>query len=230
MVFYDKEGNKHTYNIEGKQPFDKGTQAKIYRISNTECLKVLNKDPQNYFNEDTYNTIRSLSLNGLVQLGIPFYLDGKIKAYTMEYLERSEVSILDMPTEYTLDNLNSLYKDMLVLTKNLILVEDLIHRNLIVGPSSVKIIDLDRYLKLSFDNDIQYANTWYLLYAFRRLFQEELISKNYHLNNNKVGDKTFNEYILYLFEYNGYKKEPAMVLERKMIGTRTPMELFNRKW
>ena len=230
MVFYDKDGNKHTYNIEGKQPFDKGTQAKIYRISNTECLKVLNKDPQNYFNEDTYNTIRSLSLNGLVQLGIPFYLDGKIKAYTMEYLERSEVSILDMPTEYTLDNLNSLYKDMLVLTKNLILATDLYYRNIIIGDKKMSIIDFDGYKKLTFNNDILWHNINNLLYAFRGCYKKALENIGIDTSTKMIGNMTVEDYLCYLFGYNGYKEEPAKVLERKMIGTRTPMELFNRKW
>ena len=31
-------------------------------------------------------------------------------------------------------------------------------------------------------------------------------------------------------DYHNHMEEPAKVLERKLVGTKTPMELFNRKW
>ena len=233
MVFYDKNGNIHTYNIEENSYIDKGLKAKIYRISDTECIKVLNCDPINYFDEEVYNEIKSLSLNGLVKLGIPFYTSGMLKDYTMEYLEKSKSSILDMPTEYTLDNINSLYKSLNVLADNSILVQDLIERNLIVGNSKVTLIDLDNYKKSNLSKtDILYKNTWYLLFAFKRLYQAELIAKGYDLDDLDTflnGDMTLNENLTYLFDYNGYKEEPAKVLEKEFKGTKTPMELFTKK-
>lgn len=233
MVFYDKDGNIHTYNMNADNCFDKGLKAKVYRISDTECLKVLNCDPINYFDEEVYNEIKSLSLNGLVKLGIPFYTDGMLKDYTMEYLEKSKRSILDMSTEYTLDNINSLYKTLNVLADNSILVQDLIERNLIVGDSKITLIDLDNYKKTNFSkSDILYKNTWYLLFAFKKLYQAELIAKGYDLDDLDTflnGDMTLNENLTYLFDYNGNKEEPSIVLKRKLVGTRTPMELFAKK-
>ena len=230
MTFYDKEGKQYTFNISKYDYFDRGTQAKIYRINDKECLKVMNRDPDNYFDEDLYYEINSLFLEGLVKLGIPFYTDGKIKAYTMEYLEKSNTSILDMPTEYTLDNMNRLYKAMLILTKNLILAKDLYHRNIIVGSSKMTIIDFDGYKKLTFDNDILWHNINNLLYAFKGCYKEALKSAGIDIETMKIGNMTLEDYLGYLFDYDGYKENPAIVLERKMIGTKTPRELFDRKW
>ncbi len=235
MIFYDKEGKPYSFNISKDDYFDYGSTSKVYRINSDECLKVMDKDSVMYFKEELYDEIKSLSLDSLVKLSIPFYQDGKIKAYTMEYLEKSKKSILDMHTEYLLDNLHSLYKDILVLAKHLIVTSDLYHRNIVIGDSGIKLIDFDGYLKMSFDGDILKQNILkqniaYLLYAFKRLFQEELIAKGFELNDVFWNNMTRNKYLNYLFDCNGYKEEPAKVLERKMIGTKTPMELFDRKW
>ena len=230
MDFYDKDGKTYTFNITEDDYFDQGTQAKIYKINDKECLKVMNSYHSNYFNEELFNELKSLSLKGLVKLGVPFYIDGKIKAYTMDYLEKSTKSILDMPTEYTLDNLNSLYKDILILAKNLIMAIDLYHRNIIIGDSKMTIIDFDVYKKLSFDNNILWHNTNNLLYAFKRHYAASLKSSGIDFNTKKIGNMTVDDYLGYLFDYTGYKEEPSLVLERKLIGTRTPRELFDRKW
>lgn len=230
MILYDKESKPYVFNIFEEDYFDYGSQAKMYRISHGECLKVIDKYSNGCFNEVMFNDLKSLALDSLVKLGTPFYKNGKIKAYTMEYLEKSIISILDMPTEYLLDNLHDLYKDLFVLAKNLIVANDLYYRNIIVGPSKIKLIDLDGYFKKSFDGGISRQNIAYLLYAFKRLFQEELIAKGYELNNVFWNNMTRNDYLSYLFDYKEDKEEPAKVLERKMIGTRTPMELFDRKW
>ena len=238
MILYDKVGKPHKFNIFEEDFFDYGTQAKIYRINYNDCLKVIYKYSSSSFNEEMFDILQSLSLSSLVKLGTPFYRNGKIKAYTMEYLERSIKSILDMPTQYLLENLHNLYKDILILAKNSIITNDLYYRNLIVGDSKITLIDLDGYIKMPFNDDILKQNIDCLLYTFKRLFQEELILKGFELNKGSFSGMSINKYLDYLFGYNNYKEEPAMVLERKIIGTRTPLiigtrtplELFNRKW
>ena len=135
-----------------------------------------------------------------------------------------------MSTEYLLDNLHSLYKDILILANHFIVTSDLYHRNVVVGTSRIKLIDFDGYLKMSFNSGILRQNIAYLLYAFKRLFQEELIAKGYELNNVFWNNMTRNDYLSYLFDYKEDKEEPAKVLEKEFKGTKTPMELFDRKW
>lgn len=229
MTFYDKDGKPYNFNISKDDYFDRGTQAKIYKISDTECLKVMNRDPDNYFKEDLFNEIKSLSLKGLVKLGMPFYVDGKIKQYIMEYLVKNKKSILDMPTEYTTYIFNSLYKDILVLTKNLILAKDLYYRNLILGESKATIIDFDGYKKLTFDDDLLCQNTFYLLYAFKGHYKEAFIRKGIDIYTKKISNVIIEDYLSYLFDYTAYDVDPPLLLEKKLKGVRTPMELFNIK-
>lgn len=221
MIFYDKDRKPYAFDISKEDYFDKGTTSKIYRIGNNECLKVMNRDPSNCFDEYLFNRLKMLSLDGLVKLGTPFYIDGDIKAYTMDYLEKSKRSILDFPIEYILDNLDRLYKDILVLTKNLILTIDLYYRNLIIGESKMTIIDFDKYLRLSYDNDILYRNTSYLLYSFKKHYENALNGIDIYTKTIVNMKMTASEYLDYLFDYTGYKEEPSMVLKRKIADTRT---------
>lgn len=230
MVFYDKEGKQYNYDILKENYFDRGSKSKVYKINDRECLKVLNKDPMNFFNEEVYNIIQRLSLEDLVKLGIPFYIDDKIKAYTMEYFEKSSKSILDMPTEYTLDNLNSLYKAILILAKNNIETFDLYYRNVIVGDSQIKLIDFDSFILNRDIASALYHNTGSLLYTFGGLYKDALLKKGIDLETKMIGDISAKKYLSYLFSYTGYKEEPVKVLQRKLVGTKTPMELFDRKW
>ena len=82
----------------------------------------------------------------------------------------------------------------------------------------------------SFDNNILWHNTNNLLYAFKRHYAASLKSSGIDFNTKKIGNMTVDDYLGYLFDYTGYKEEPSLVLERKLIGTRTPRELFDRKW
>lgn len=235
MVFYDKDSNKYTYSIEDKKPVGEGMKAKIYKISSSECLKVLHCDPNCYFDEDTFSEIKSLSLKGLVRLGTPFYSGGKLKDYIMEYIEKSKVSILDMPIDYTIDNINALYNDLSILADNSIEVHDLFEGNLIVGSSKVTLIDLDDYVKRpSADKKMTlYSNTWFLLYAFKRLYQAELMRKGYDLCTTSKDNITINHCLSDMFDYNideiEYKTNPAVKTKRKLQGVKTPIELFTEK-
>ncbi len=227
MVFYDKEGNKYSYNISKDSYFDRGRNAKVYKICDDECLKVLNRDPSNYFNEKVYDIIKYLSLDGLVKLGIPFYIDGKIKAYTMEYLEKTKISILDMPTEYTLDNLARLHKEMVILANNNIETFDLYYRNAIVGDSNIKLIDFDSFIINRDKDSALYHNIGSLLYVFQGLYKDALKNIGMDIENEMINNMTVKNYLSYLFGYTGYKEDPAKVLERKLVKTKTPRELFN---
>ena len=128
MIFYDKNGKEYNFDISKENQIGHGRNAKIYKVSDTECIKVMNKDPDNFFREDIYEIFKTLSLPTFVKIGTPFYINGKIKAYTMEYLKRTDKSILDMPTEYTLDNLDKIYKDLVILSKYLVNAFDLYHK------------------------------------------------------------------------------------------------------
>lgn len=233
MVFFDKDGNIHKIDLTNDNKIGAGRNAKVYRISDKECIKVMNKDPDNYFRQDIFDIFKSLSLPSFVKIDTPFYVDGKIKAYTMDYLESTDKSILDMPTEYTLDNLNRIYKDLLILSKYLITAFDLYHKNVILGDDKMTVIDYDSYYKGDTQEEALFASIWNLMYTFRRLYETALEKKGIAVDSMMIGNITISQYLakyLFNYDYHNHREEPAKVLERKLVGTKTPMELFNRKW
>lgn len=233
MIFYDKNGNIHNFDLNSDNKIGAGRNAKVYRISNDKCLKVMNKDPNNFFSEDIFEIFKTLSLPSFVKIDTPFYVDGKIKAYTMEYLEQTDKSILDMPIEYTLDNVNNIYLDLLKLSKYLINAFDLYHKNVILDDDKITVIDYDAYYKSKTEYEALSASIWNLMYTFRRLYETELEKRGIDINNVMIGNMSISKYLSrYLFNYGdaNHMEEPAKVLERRLVGIKTPMELFRRKW
>lgn len=229
MVFYDKEGNVYEFNISKDDYFDRGTKAKIYRISDNECLKVMNRDPDNYLREYIYDVIKALALPTFVKINTPFYVKGKIKAYTMEYLKKANISILDMPIEYTLDNLNNMYMDLSILAKYWIDAYDLCRSNVIIGDTGMTIIDYDAYKKCASESEALFYSVMNLVYTFRKIYERALQEKGIDIDNMMIDNVTIAEYLSsYLFknEYENYTEEPSKVLKRKIGDVKTPMDLF----
>ena len=222
MVFYDKEEKPYSYVLNRDNYVGSGATATVYRINDDKCIKVFYPDDDCYFDEDLFDVFISLSLDSFVKLDIPFYDKRLIKAFVMDYLSSSSTSIINMPTEYTLDNFNTLYKDFMMLTKNNIKLEDLMPQNVIVGDNKMSVIDYDRS-EVSKDSVLLENNIWWLLYIFRSLYRKALIDAN--ISNDSLNSNIIN----YLFgaDYNNHK-EMAKVLARKMSGTKKPIELFKR--
>lgn len=229
MVFYDKNGNTYDFNISKDDYFDRGRNAKIYRISDNECLKVMNRDPDNYLREDIYDVINSLFLPTFVRINTPFYVNEKIKAYTMEYLKKSNISILDMPIEYTLDNLNNMYKDLSVLAKYWIDAFDLCRSNVIIGDNGMTIIDYDAYKRCESESEALFYSVWNLMYTFRKIFERALEEKGINIDKAMIDGVNIAKYLssyLFKYSYDNYMEEPSKVLKRKLVDVKTPMDLF----
>lgn len=235
MELYDREGNKYTYDLNS--PIGEGTNASIFKIDDRRCLKVskgfLDKRTfccYDYFDQDMYSLLKSLSLPGLVKLGIPFYYNNEIVAYIMEYYKKSKESILDMPKDYTLDNINELYKDILILSKNNISMTDLYCKNVIVGDDRIKIIDFDSYEINKVFSHTLYFNTWGLYYSFMGLYKDALINRGYKLDTDMIDNMTIEDYLSdYLFPFEDERVNPSLVLEPKLKKVKRPIDLFKKR-
>ena len=219
MVFYDKEGRIYNYKLERDNYIGGGATATVYRVDDNKCIKVFYPDDDCYFDENLYNRFRLLSLESFVKLDIPFYNKRLIKAFIMEYIKGSKTNILDMPVDYTLDNFNSLYKDIITLTNNNIKLEDLRSQNIIIGDNKMTVIDYDRS-EISNDKDILQNNIWWLLYAFKNIYRKAIIDEG--IPNNVVNNKTID--LLFSNDYD----EVTKVLSKKMNSVKRPIELFRR--
>lgn len=228
MELYDKEDKKYTFNLNNL--LGEGKTGYVYKISDSECLKI-SKGYQDYlFDSRVFDILKESYLSSVVKLGVPFYLLNEIAAYTMEYCEASKESILDMPFEYTLDNLDSLYRDIQILTKYNIITNDLYADNVVIGDNQIKIVDCDNY---EFNRNNLYLlakNVDNLLYTFYGIYKKALIKKGIDLEENMIGNMTVDNYLYeYLFYNHDENISPAFILKRKIGNIKRPIELFQKK-
>ena len=227
MMLLYKDGRPFTLNPDNINETFYGTKGIVYRINKDECLKVMNrKIPNNFFSEEIFNVFTSLDLTNFAHISVPFYDNSIIIAYIMEYLEQSVENILDMPIEYTLDNIAGIYSDLLKLAKHLITAFDLYHKNVILCSSKIVVIDFDSYVKLTSFEEALLNSLNNLMYTFRKLYEEALIKKNINFDEKTISGIPIKSYLDYLFNTRCFPNEPALVLKRKFVGAKTPMDLF----
>ena len=65
-----------------------------------------------------------------------------------------------------------------------------------------------------------------LMYTFRKLYEEALIKKNINFDEKTISGIPIKSYLDYLFNTRCFPNEPALVLKRKFVGAKTPMDLF----
>ena len=222
MVFYDKNVNPYNKNLIKNNYIGSGATATVYMVEDNRCIKVFYPDDDCYFDEELFNKFKSLPLNSFAKLDMPFYEQGLIKAFTMDYIPSSSTNILNMEVEYTLDNFNNIYKDILTLTNNHIKIEDLMLHNIIIGDNKMMVIDYDRY-EISNDKNLLKNNIWWFLYAFRSIYKYSFINED--IPNNTVN----NNVIDYLFSNNySNNEEITKVLRKKLSNVKKPVDLFKR--
>ena len=133
--------------------FGQGMCARVYK-KDDKVLKVY-KDGCPYIyhlSKSVFEKIKKLDLNNIVKLDdyyhfFNFYLEYKLPmdAYTMEYIEKDNVNLLECDKDYILDTINELEKTIILLSKNKIEVNDLHHTNMIFNSKGATLIDLDTY-------------------------------------------------------------------------------------
>lgn len=220
MILYDKDGKECNYELGHENFINSGTTARVYRINDSECLKIID---YGYFPREIFDLLSNISLDSFVKLGIPFFKKFCICAYTMEYFNESSESILEKPTEYTLDNFEKIYNDVVKLSSYGFKLYDLCWKNMIVGDSQMKVIDFDFYDKPS-DEEVNFFNIDNLRVAFKYLYLEA-IKLNTRINVPNV-HKLW-EFIDYLFDINDADYDnPPLTLKRKMSTVKKPIDLF----
>ena len=119
-----------------------GRKSSLFLIDGNKCLKLFGC---NTVDDSVLKFIKDEKLSNYYELYDLLYYKNKLIGYIMEYYNNKAIDILTMPTEYTLDNYNSLYKSILTLTKNNILLGDLCKDNIIYTKDKLIVIDADEY-------------------------------------------------------------------------------------
>lgn len=221
MTFYDKDGKPYNYDIGPSSFIGEGTTGKVYKINDKECLKCID---YGYFPKGLFQLLNNMDLNGFIKLGIPFYKNYCIIAYTMEYLKKSFQSILDKPTDYTIDNFEIIYNDVVKLSSCGIKLYDLCWKNMIVGEEIIKVIDFDYYDK-TLENDVYFFNVDNLVNAFKFLYLDAV------KNDSRINVSSMLELIDFLdclFDIDGYYDNPVSTLKKMLVGVKRPRDLFLR--
>lgn len=230
MLFYKKDGTNINYNLNSGNYITHGTQANIYKIKPNEVLKVyldvLDENKYVFAPEaNILEEINSLNLPGYYKIH-DIYQSQKnnyISGYTMPYYETIKENILLLPTSYTLDSINKIFKGLSTLTDRDIEAKDLYYKNVILTKEGIVVIDVDAYTKSLKDKDvINYVNINNLLYMLRGIYKEALI--NLGLNPEK--DRELSSRLSALLEHSN---NPAKTLTRKLAWYKKPLDYLYKK-
>ena len=141
-IFYDENGN--SIDIGVRDLLKKGIGTKVYKTSDSECLKIFT----NPFDDlDMFKTLAKLDVDNFYKITKLLYdKDNNFIAYTAKFYQKEDIDILTMPIDYTIENMKRLYIVSDMLSDNKIEIEDLHHENVILNSKDIIIIDADRYV------------------------------------------------------------------------------------
>lgn len=236
MVYYNKDGQRVEFSPSEDKYISRGTQGSIYRYSDDKCIKIYHDNETSRFEEDTFNTFKSLSLANYCKLYELLYDENQmIKSLIMEYCESIKENILFMPTDYTLENISSLFKSVNTLSSEGIITRDMYYKNVILRENEITIIDFDKCARVlvpfmikptteySFKKEeLRSTNINNLLCLFEDIYKESLKS----LGIDVKGGSHARELLNYLFSYS---YNPPKTLSKKLEGVKKPIDLFYKK-
>lgn len=219
ITFYDEFGTPRVYNItKDNLVGTSGSTGSVHRVSENTCLKIM--DP-GCSPSDVFELLKELNVPNFVSLKDRLVSDSHTLAYTMEYAEKSDTSILHMPVEYTVDNFCSIFSSVKILTYSGIKLEDLAFRNIIVGPQRIMVVDFDSYLREAgtfFFNVDRLLETFKALYMFAAQNDPDILCDQI----------TLFRLVEYLFDPEGNCFDVASVISKKISRVKKPIDLFRK--
>ena len=221
MLLYNEDKKKITIRTNEDNFIDKGLYGSVYRTSALTCAKVYRNSPSPIeVNPKILKTIRELSLKNFYEIYDLLYTkNDKFKGYLMKYYDKFDIDILTTPTDYTLDNLYILRDSILKLTSSNIWTFDLHTDNVILGESTITVIDADLYTfnssytakGLEVKNIKAVNNLFFNLYI-------DAMSKNH----KEYSSPTTNEAIHNLF--SGITEEKTHSMTKKLMKYKYPID------
>ena len=146
QIFYDANRNKIIYNLPSTQ-FNAGSNGTIYKLKDETCLKLFYPYRGTYPNR-IFKFIIDLKLPNFYEVYQLLYnYNHEFIGYTMKYYQKEDIDILTMPTKYSLDNYQKIYKSATILNHYNISIQELIPINVILTEKDIIVIDIDEYKK-----------------------------------------------------------------------------------
>ena len=166
MKYFKDDGSKIL--CDRTSPLGSGNSGSAYKTSDGKTIKVWYDIEFSDIDARLIKKIGNLKLSNYYRVLSLLYKrkSDMVSAnnaigYLYEYVKKDDIDILTMPVDYTIDNINELYKSVLILTKNKILADDLDHPgNVIMNKNGIIAIDVDYYTTDHYlsSSELRYTN------------------------------------------------------------------------
>lgn len=217
IKLFKKNGELVSYNV-GK-PMARGSHAKVYRIGKDRCLKKFNIFPFKYDMEMFDIFLESDLANFYKIYELLYNRKIRLDAYDMKFYKEDVFNIIDIPTDYILDNFSSILMSINILSRKGIQVRDLIPINLIFSKDGITVIDVDSYRRLKdCDKDeLAAKNELALVKVLQELMLANLIG--YYSDDENIGK--------YLRANDGlFRTNKFSDISKKLVRCKTPMDYY----
>ena len=97
MIYYSKNLEELDFS-PNEQPFNHGTQGKIYKINDDKCIKLYYEDSPK-IDQEIFTILKDLELPGVYKLYELLYSERNLKelaGYTMKYYRKEINNILNI--------------------------------------------------------------------------------------------------------------------------------------
>lgn len=178
------------YIISSDRLIGRGAFGTVYLFGNT-CLKVFREHYDGM--GGTFERFSTLKTNNFVRIKNIFYGEDCIKGYTMDYCRSSGIRLLDQNGDYILDNVESIRRDIELLSKNKILLNDLNCTNFIIG-DRIYIIDPDLYVTSGSHTLLDLNNRYFINCLKEKILQELSYDSLDSRINREIIKDTFKDY------------------------------------
>lgn len=236
MNYYTKDGNLVFFETTKDKLINSGSDGKVYHYGDNKCIKIYHNSQSKHFDEEIFALFKKLNLSGYCKLYDLLYSENsEISAHIMKYYHNSIDNILLMPTDYTLDNIASLFNSINILSANGIITRDMYYSNCIFCESEIIIIDFDKCsrelvpymehptVEYSFKKEeLRSININNLLCMFYDIYKKSLEKLKISTEDGTSGK----EYLDILFSYTC---NPPKELSKKLSRVKKPIDLLYQK-
>lgn len=185
--YYSLSKSRTDNNILGNGSF--GT---VYRFNQDTCFKIMYTTVKN---QTVLKLMRTLPLEGIVNIKDFIDKSGNIVGYTMDLINKEDINLLTVDINYLIQSYLKLKKDIILLSNEHIRAIDLYPRNIIISNNGIRLVDLDLY-KFEYSNDLLMNNSWSLKYLFELILGSYIPDDYYEyfenvMNTNEPLDDSF---------------------------------------
>jgi hypothetical protein len=154
-----------------------GNNAQVYKDGNLSYKEYMD-DCYSRIKREVFESLKDINHPNFIKLRDLYHIDDKVMGYSYDYVKSSDNLMIDMPIEYTYQNLYQLKSLLNELNKRKILIDDENYNNVIVGNDSLVIIDPDMYRIHNSEDYVRRENTSLLIGYLTTLWGEEYIKKH----------------------------------------------------